>query len=223
VRIETIGDATLYLGDCLEIMPTLPHVDAVVTDPPYGIGSWSSTGGHTLSAEESDELNRWDKPPVDAIRLAWKIAPVAVMWGGNYFAHLLGACRSPLVWDKQMRGMHFADLEIAWTSFRWGSARLTSLPPSRNGREHPTQKPVAIMEWSIAATKTIGTVLDPFMGSGTTGVACANLGRKFIGIEIEPRYFAIACERIEAAYRQPRLIQDTPSRDVYQQVGIDYA
>ena len=98
-----------------------------------------------------------------------------------------------------------AEAEMAWTN-RDSVIRVYDGNRSEPDREHPTQKPIALMQWCVE--KTTGTVLDPFMGSGTTGVACANLGRKFIGIEIEPKYFDIACRRIEQAYKQPRLFAD---------------
>ena len=208
-----IGNATLYEGDCREILPTLPKVDAVITDPPYGIGSWSSTGGNSLSAQEAADANAWDVAPDAEVFAALRaISADQVFWGGNYFMAHLGNCRSPLLWDKKNRGMHYADGEFAWTSFKKGTLRiydkaLQGTEVRQDGREHPTQKPVGLMEWCI---ERVGggaqTILDPFMGSGTTGVACMNLGRSFIGIEREPKYFDIACRRIEDAQRQGRLI-----------------
>ena len=125
-------------------------------------------------------------------------------------AHL-GNCRSPLLWDKKNRGMHYADGEFAWTFFKKGTLRiydkaLQGTEVRQDGREHPTQKPVGLMEWCIGFVPDAQIILDPFMGSGTTGVACMNLGRTFIGIEREPKYFDIACRRIEDAQRQGRLI-----------------
>jgi len=133
-----------------------------------------------------------------------------VMFGGNYFS--LPASRNFLVWDKGagFKGRDFAECEMAWCSWD-GNARILSHDPLargdyRNGnKEHPTQKPVAVMEWAIRHAGSVTTILDPFMGSGTTGVACMNLGRKFIGIEREVKYFDIACRRIEDAQRQARI------------------
>ncbi len=132
------------------------------------------------------------------------------MFGGNYFS--LPASRNFLVWDKGagFKGRDFAECEMAWCSWD-GNARILSHDPLargdyRNGnKEHPTQKPVAVMEWAIRHAGSVTTILDPFMGSGTTGVACMNLGRKFIGIEREVKYFDIACRRIEDAQRQARI------------------
>ena len=134
-------------------------------------------------------------------------------WGGNYFADKLPSCSGWLVWDKERPDeLDQATCELAWTNFVKGVRRFRYLwhGMMRSGEKgenyHPTQKPVALQEWLLTLRWTPrGTILDPYMGSGTTGVACANLGRKFIGIEIDERYFQIACERIDAAYAQGRL------------------
>ena len=200
-RKEVIGDATLYLGDCLEILPTLPKVDAVVTDPPYGIGINKSS---RLSVSRGHGGETWDEKPGDITWLLPMEIP-AIIWGGNYFD--LPPTRAPLVWDKDNAGRDFADFEMAWTNLDMVARRIIMRPMNMDGgKQHPTQKPVRVMEWCLSFVKGCITILDPFMGSGTTGVACANLGRKFIGIEIEPKYFDIACRRIEDAQRQGRLI-----------------
>ncbi len=209
MRSETIGDATLYLGDCLEILPTLEKVDAVVTDPPYGIGKdgqRQSTGAH--GGRKAYDFMGWDqaRPPEIAFKLMLGAADSHLIWGGNYFADLLPPKGKWLVWDKGQR-INQSDGELAWTSLD-GALRIRTLNRVElllDGAEHPTQKPVNLMTWSIDQLGKPQTILDPFMGSGTTGVACANLGRKFIGIEIEPKYFDIACERIAGAYAQRRL------------------
>ena len=191
---------TIYHGDCREILPFVPGADLLLTDPPYGIGLWSSTGGNSIRSSEAKTANGWDvRPPDDLLRLAVASARLAVIWGGNYLAGALGAFRSPLVWDKRIRGMHFADGELAWTNFDFGTLRIFELRPQDSEREgdrsHPTQKPVELMRWCIALSKTTGTVLDPFMGSGSTLVAAKSLGRRAIGIEIEERYCEIAANR----------------------------
>ena len=204
-----IGDATLYHGDCLEILPTLPKVDAVVTDPPYGIGKDGqklSTGGH--GGRKAYEFKGWDqeRPAPEIFQMILGAADVHLIWGGNYFADLLPPAGKWLVWDKGQR-INQSDGELAYTSLE-GALRIRTLNRvelMKDGAEHPTQKPVNLMTWSIEQIGKPQSVLDPFMGSGTTGVACANLGRKFIGIEIERTYFDIACERIAAAYAQGRL------------------
>ena len=209
-----IGDATLYLGDCLEILPTLDKVDAVVTDPPYGIGeaAGKNKSRTNLATAIDYGFSDWDDKPVhEAIPLILKVAPEVIIFGGNFYEVPPSSCW--LVWDKENTG-DFADAELAWTNIK-GAVRLkrfmwNGMLRARGERrgDHPTQKPITIMEWAIQqCKKDPQTILDPFMGSGTTGVACANLGRKFIGIEIEPKYFDIACERIEAAQAQGRLFE----------------
>ncbi len=209
-RVEVIGNATLYLGDCREVLPTLPKVDAVITDPPYGIGKDGqkrTTGGN--GGRKEYEFLGWDgeRPDAEVFHMILAAAPKHVIWGGNYFADLLPATGKWLVWDKGQR-INQSDGELAWTS-QPGALRICTMNRVElmtDGAEHPTQKPVRLMEWCFGQVKATGPILDPFMGSGTTGVACANLGREFIGIEREPKYFDIACRRIEDAQRQQRLI-----------------
>jgi site-specific DNA-methyltransferase (adenine-specific)/modification methylase len=194
-----IGDATLYLGDCLEILPTLPKVDAVVTDPPYGIGIAAN------SFRQKHEKMVWDSEPASSAHIAACLAaaPACLFWGGNYFD--LPPTQGFLIWDKvQPEDFSSAMCEYAWTNVA-KPAKLYKRHVVSYKKHHPTTKPVELMRWCIDWIGGAPVILDPFMGSGTTGVACAQLGRKFIGIEIEPKYFDIACERIDNAYRQKRL------------------
>ena len=212
MRCEQIGDATLYQGDCLEILPTLGKVDAVVTDPPYGIADkWRGGFGHGWgkARQESILRNEWDARPLDqrALDILLAAADQQIIWGGNYFE--LPPSRCWFVWNKPERGFTLAEAELAWTN-RDNVVRVFDAPRSEPDRLHPTQKPVALMSWCVQ--KTTGEVLDPFMGSGTTGVACAKLGRKFIGIELEPKYFDIACKRIEDAYKQGDMFIEPPAK-----------
>ena len=205
-RVEQIGEATLYLGDCREILPTLGKVDAVVTDPPYGIGI---TKSNRLAVSRGMGGKSWDDEAAD---LSW-LLPMdvpSIVWGGNYFA--LPPTRAILVWDKNNAGRDFADVEIAWTNLDMVARRITFRPMNMDGgKEHPTQKPIEVMRWCIGfLPEQSDTVLDPFMGSGSTGVAAIKMGRQFIGIEREPSYFDIACRRIEAAYKQPDLFIQRP-------------
>jgi DNA modification methylase len=221
-RKEIIGDCTLYLGDCLEVMPTLGKVDAVVTDPPYGIadkwkGGFSEKHGWKKAEYESTIRNEWDdKPPskefFDMLRGQ---SNQQIIWGGNYFD--LPPSRCWLIWNKPERNFTLAEAEIAWTN-RDNVIRVLDHKRSDTGRTHPTQKPIEVMSWSVKFTT--GTVLDPFMGSGTTGVACVKLGRKFIGIELEPKYFDIACQRIQKAYDQPDIFIEAEKKKV-EQIGFD--
>ena len=226
-REEIIGDARLILGDCRDILPTLGKVDAVVTDPPYGIGADANMakasgfkGGTMLAAKSEYAATNWDEAPIDGDLMALVRAAGRwnIIFGGNYYDCPATSCW--LVWDKEVNG-HFADCELAWTNLPKAVRRIRHMWNGmlRKGQEarlgHPTQKPLGVMEWCIQQLPADSqTILDPFMGSGTTGVACANLGRKFIGIEREPTYFDIACRRIEAAYQQPRLFAEPVAKPV---------
>lgn len=206
-RVEQIGDCTLYLGDCRDILPTLGKVDAVVTDPPYGIG-YTGNGGKGWSNYDAEwDAERPSRDVFDAMRVCSRDQ---IIWGGNYFTDFLPPTMQWLVWDKGQRGFSLADCEFAWSS-QDKAARIFDYARAKamqDGKQHPTQKPVALMEWCLSFLPGAKKILDPFTGSGTTGVACVNLGRSFIGIEREPDYFDIACRRIEEAYKQPRLFDD---------------
>lgn len=224
-RVEQIGNATLYLGDCREVLPTLTGIDAVVTDPPYGISFESNHTASTTTATwmNSQIANDKDTSVRDFV-LGWHCGAWAC-FGSPKVAQPANT-RAMLVWDKgPASGM--GDLSFpwkpsfefiyvggsGWTGFRdegvlkdhWIVTRASM------GRVHPNEKPVSLM-WHIVS-KAPGIVLDPFMGSGTTGVACAKLGRPFIGIEVHEPYFDIACRRIEAAQRQSDLFVSKPKED----------
>jgi len=210
-RIEIIGDATLYLGDCRDILPTLDKVDAVVTDPPYGLGK-RMQGGTWGAQDHNSGFLKWDiDAPHDVVDRLLALGVPSIIWGGNYFQ--VPPSRCWLNWDKVNAVPTMADFEQAWTNLDRPSKRK-ALPVGRVEFGHPTQKPLPLMEWCLSFIPDAVTILDPFMGSGTTGVACAQLGRSFIGIEREPSYFDIACRRIEAAYRQPRLFDEPVAKAV---------
>jgi site-specific DNA-methyltransferase (adenine-specific) len=212
-RVEHIAEGvTLYLGDCREILPSLGRFDAVITDPPYGIadkwkGGFSSKHGWGKAKTEAEVRNDWDAvaPTREVIEQLLACSDQQVIWGGNYFD--LPESRCWYVWNKPERGFTLAEAELAWTNFD-NVVRVFDAPRSEPGREHPTQKPVALMQWCVQKTK--GRVLDPFMGSGTTGVACVALGRPFSGIEAHEPYFDLACRRIEFATKQQDLFIEKP-------------
>ena len=214
-RIERLSDnVTLYLGDCREILPTLAKVDAVVTDPPYGINAARTRNSQKDGWRDYDAPG-WDaeKPPADLIELIIAAGRHSVVWGGNYFTDVLPPSSKWLSWDKGQTDFSLADFELAWCSFKGAARRITysrSLA-MQDGKEHPTQKALEVMRWCILQLpEGCNTILDPFMGSGTTGVAAAKLGRKFIGIEREPKYFDIACKRIQAALDAPDMFVEPP-------------
>ena len=206
MRKEVIGNATLYLGDCAEILPMIDKVDAVITDPPYGIGA-DEHAGKPENGWTQWETSGWDaeKPSVELIKTISLLGKVAIIWGGNYFTDSLPPSMQWLVWDKGQRGFSLADCEFAWSSQN-NASRIFNYARSlalKDGKQHPTQKPIALMKWCIDQCKNNPkTIFDPFMGSGTTGVAAVQMGKQFIGIEREQSYFDIACERIEKAQKQ---------------------
>lgn len=214
-----IGDAELYLGDCMDVLPTLGKVDAVITDPPYGIKA-DKKGAHSSIRDASQwGLMGWDdgRPAPDVFSAILAAADAVAVWGGNYFADLLPPSFGWLCWRKPEAetGFSLADIELCWTNQNF-AARIKTMP-RRDGNQHPTQKPVALMAWTMDFV--LGSVvLDPFMGSGTTGVAAIQLGRKFIGIEREPKYFDIACKRIEQAVAQGQLFPAETQKQPVQEV-----
>lgn len=215
MRKEIIGNATLYLADCMEVLPTLDKVDAVITDPPYGIGA-DKHAGKAENGWTQWEVSGWDtaRPEVETIKAISKAGKVSIIWGGNYFTDCLPPSMQWLVWDKGQRGFSLADCEFAWSSQN-NAARVFDYARAlamQDGKQHPTQKPLALMKWCIDQCKNKPqTILDPFMGSGTTGVAAVQMGRRFIGIEREPSYFEIACKRIDDAQRQTDLFAHSGS------------
>lgn len=200
IRREVIGAATLYLGDCREVLPTLDAFDALVTDPPYGIGFAGQPTKWQRRAGQAPES--WDDAPVDCIELARSKAAIQVIWGGNHYA--LPPSRGWLAWIKPDAPPSMGHFELAWTNQPRITRQITYSISATNAERlgHPTQKPCEVMRFSIARFPQARTILDPFMGVGTTGAAAVTMGRAFTGIEIEPRYFDIACRRIEEAQRQ---------------------
>ena len=220
-----IGNAELWHGDCREVLPLMPVCDLILTDPPYGIGEAAGKNkSRTKIAVAKDYGNDdWDNapPPSWVIELMREKARWQVIFGGNYFALPPSSCW--LVWDKDNAGNDFADCELAWTNlpkavrrlrWRW-NGMLQQDMANKEVREHPTQKPVPVMRWALTQVPEAASVCDPFMGSGTTGVACVYEGRQFTGIERERKYFDIACERISRAQAQGQLLPpDAPRQHV---------
>lgn len=187
---------TIYHGDCREVLPVLAGSFALVTDPPYGIEA-AKKGAHSSIRDNV----RWaaaawdDARQVEPLLLALSKSGDAAVWGGNYYADVLPASSGWLAWVKPEAGTGFslADMELCWTN-RSIAARVKHYA-RRDGNLHPTQKPVAVLTWTLGFVRG-DTVLDPFMGSGTTLDACKRLGRRAIGIEIEERYCDIAARRL---------------------------
>jgi site-specific DNA-methyltransferase (adenine-specific) len=235
-RKEVIGDCELWLGDCREILPTLDGVDCVVSDPPYGAND--THAGHLSSitlknGEPAGQALGFEGISADELlSMASDWCDVAARWVvfSCEWKHVHRLDEADLlvrfgIWRKPDGAPQFTGDRpgTGWEAVaichrpgrkRWnggGSHAFWNIPKvSQYG--HPTEKPVALFSaWVRDFSEPGETILDPFMGSGTTGVACVKLGRKFIGIEIEPKYFDIACRRVEAAYAQPDMFIPRPS------------
>jgi len=224
VQTLTIGLATLHLGDCRDLLPTLA-ADAIVSDPPYGIAfvhggnDRSGIGKGAYSTKFAGKPIEGDDQPFDPGAIKALNLPT-VLWGANHYASRLDDSSAWLCWDKRAASGHtndFADCEFAWTNKR-GVARVFRhhwdgmMKASERGveRQHPTQKPVALMQWCIEQLGRPAVICDPYMGSGTTGVAAVQMGLRFIGCEIDPHYFEVAKMRIEDAQRQKALFDLPP-------------
>lgn len=220
IRVERIGRATLYLGDCSEVLPSLGQFDACITDPPYGIGAdEAASSAGKLNANRVEGLSNagkgwrdygdtaWDRerPPASTFDLIRRCSKHQIIWGGNYFTDYLPPTMQWLVWDKGQRDFSLADFEMAWSS-QDKAARIFDLPRAlalQDGKFHPTQKPLTLMKWCIELLPAdVMTIVDPFMGSGTTGHAAFDMGRDFVGIEREQAYFDKVCRRLEEAQKQ---------------------
>ena len=234
-RDERIGDCRLILGDCLEIMPLLGKVDAVVTDIPYGI-SQKSNGLRRL------DYGDWDGATATPVSLSalsmCDDIPSIIAWCDWRQLSLIAdtlpdRSERPLTWAKPnppvLNGQRlflsatehafYGKKSGAW--FSGGCIKSYWVGPPPADRQHPTQKPVWLMRQCVQATVSPeGICLDPFMGSGTTLVACAKLGRKGIGIELDPDYFRIACDRVQAAYDQPDLFVEPPTTPVQESMDL---
>lgn len=203
-----IGDATLYCGDCTPLLEIAAPDAVVITDPPYGLGAKLS-GGSWGATKDHKNVLVWDEfAPQDVVQRLVDRHPACVIWGGNYFA--LRPSRGWLIWDKANAVPTAADCEMAWTSLDRNTKRYRA-PVEPHNYGHPTQKPLGLMAWCIEQVRANDVIFDPFMGSGTTGVAAIRLGRKFIGIERDPAYFEIACRRIEQAVAQGQLFAPEPA------------
>lgn len=221
----TIGNAELWHADCREVLPMLPKCGLILTDPPYGIGEHGgkrrfgpASAMRGFATHKQYENLDWDNepPPEDVFRQVIAAGTRCIIWGANHFISRLpvAVLDSPswLVWHKKGSDKSsFADCELAWTNlgcaaryFRHDWVGFGAIN-SGEQRLHPAQKPVRVMEWCLSFVPDAKVVCDPFMGSGTTGVACAKGGRHFVGVERERKYFEMACERIEREQRQARL------------------
>ena len=199
-----IGNADLIHGDCAEVLPMLGRFDLILTDPPYGIFAHGGKWG-----KKSELL--WDQKPANNMDQLLVAGAHQIIWGGNYFT--LPPSRGWLTWFKPDAAPSMAQFEMAWTSFNANARQIFCSIAETNAERvgHPTQKPIRVMRFSIGYNGNHETVCDPYMGSGTTGVACAQMGKRFTGIEKDRKYFDIACERIENAQRQGQMFAPGPA------------
>ena len=214
-RKEVLAEGVeMWMGDCREVIPLLGKVDAVVTDPPYGINAARDRKSQKHGWRDYDAPG-WDKerPSAELIADLICLAKHAIVWGGNYFTDSLPPSSKWLSWDKGQTDFSLADFELAWCSFP-GASRRIMLPRAvamQDGKQHPTQKPVEVMRWCINQLPNgCNSIFDPFMGSGTTGVAAIKLGKHFVGIEREPKYFDVSRSRIMAAIDAPDMFIPRP-------------
>lgn len=217
-RKEVIGDCTLYLGDCLEVIPTLGSIGSVVTDPPYGLGK-RMQGGTWAAKAELEGFKQWDlEARQEWIDLILTLKRPSIIWGANYFN--MPPSRCWLLWNKLNAVPTMADVEMAWTNLDRPAKRFDA-PVGRMEFGHPTTKPLPLMSWCISFIKDAGAILDPFLGSGTTAVACAKAGRSCVGIELNEAYFDTACQRVREAYQQTDMFHEkTSSAPVYEQQSM---
>lgn len=209
-RKEIIGDCTLYLGNCFEVLEQLGRFDAVITDPPYGIGfaaqptKWQRRAGK--------EAKDWDDATIERLPELLSKGDIQAVWGGNYYP--LPPSRGWLSWYKPDAPPSMASIELCWTNQNRNSRQISQSISATNAERvgHPTQKPLAVMSWNIAQFPQVKTIFDPFMGSGTTGVAAAMRRLSFVGVEIDESYFEIACGRIRDAYLQEDMFTVKPSQ-----------
>lgn len=185
----------IYNADCRLILPQIPDksIDLVLTDPPYGLADrW--TGGTWGSNPIYDDAKRWDRDiPVDVVLSLERLSTYQIIWGGNLYP--VPPSRSWLAWEKSSKMDTLADFELAWTNLDRPSKQWLEDRNPDGKRYHPTQKPTSLISWCILLTPIANTILDPFLGSGTTAYCAKKLGRKCIGVEIEEKYAEIAAKR----------------------------
>ena len=217
-RIETIGDCTLYLGDCRDILPTLGKVDAVVTDPPYGIFKTASIDGKvfgkTTIYSDDNSASEWDlRPDSELLELVVGAAPLWTIWGGNYMARDLGDTKGLLIWNKLTGNNNYADGECAFSN-KVGTMRIFThqwcgaFKDSERGERatHPTQKPVELYSWLLKNYAKEGDlILDTHVGSGSSRIACNKGGFNFTGFEIDKGYYEAQEKRFKDFVSQLRM------------------
>lgn len=209
-----IDNATLLHVDCMEFMASLPDkaFDLAIVDPPYGIGAGGE--GFKNGSSKSEKLYfkaiDWDtsRPGEQYFIELMRVSKNQIIWGGNYFSDFLPAFRCFISWDKTIHGNSYADCELAWTSFDKVARyyRENIAQTNSEGRIHPTQKSIKLYEWLLTNYAKPGQrILDTHLGSGSSAIACNNLGFEIVGCELDADYYKAACKRVEQATKQIRM------------------
>lgn len=211
-RVERIGAATLYLGDCLTVLPTLGHVDAVITDPPFGVGNFVQTTGRLMGrGQNRGKEVAWNEapPPPELFEMLRAMSKHRIIWGANFF-NCFEDRGGAIIWDKCQKMPNFSKADIA-SCTHYQKTEIVRIPwtnftvTHKAETDHPCERPVELYTWCINYLPPCQSFLDPYMGSGATGVACLRAAKQYVGIEIDERIFNQAAERIENAQRQERL------------------
>lgn len=227
-RREVIGDCTLYLGDCLEVMPTLGKVDAVVTDPPFGVGNFvQATGKLSGRGARRGKAVEWNEapPPPEFFAMIRTLSKHRIIWGANFF-NCFEDRGGAIIWDKAQAMPNFSKADIA-SCTHFQKTEIVRIPwtnftvTHKAETDHPCERPVALYDWCIRYLPNVRSVLDPFMGSGSCIVAAAKLGLSAVGIEREEAFFDAACKRIREAYAQPDMFLEPPKPAEQTNMGFE--
>lgn len=204
---EIIGDCSLYLGDCMDVLPNIDLVSAVITDPPFGVGNFVQVTGNIRGSSVA-----WNdyQPPKELFDLLEEKSDYRIIWGANYF-NCFEEKGGALIWIKNQPMPDFSKAEIASCSF-YKKVEIINITwtnfVNTKVTSHPCERPVSLYKHCINYLPDSKTILDPFMGSGSVGVACAEMRKNFVGIEKDAGYFDMCCARIEESYKQGDLLYD---------------
>jgi len=213
--LPAVPSSDVYLEDCVTALKRYAdnHFDLAIVDPPYELNGWHDKGNNRnrQSAKEGSKRKLWDKMPDEEYFIELKrVSKNQIVWGGNYFLDYLGKCVAPIIWDKVNGTTHFADGEMAWTSFEVGTLRIYKkhLGSTEANRErmHPTQKPICLYDWQLKKFAKEGDlILDTHLGSGSSRIAAYKGGFNFVGFEIDQEYYEKQEKRFNDFKSQLRL------------------